>query len=113
MSYSMPDHAMRAPEVQEAYTFAIEHPEVLTYLPCSCGCVQMGHLSNWNCYVRSVSSAGAVEFEQHASGCQVCVDITLDAKRMWQRGSPLTQIRSFVDAHYPGSMTQTELPAGA
>jgi hypothetical protein len=113
MEYAMPGYAMQVPEVQEAYTFAVEHPEVLSYLPCSCGCEQMGHLSNWNCYVRGVSSAGAGEFEQHASGCQVCVDITLDAKAMWQRGSPLSEIRAYVDANYQGSMTQTELPPGS
>ncbi len=106
----LPDFAMQTPDLKTAYRFAVDHPEILSYLPCSCGCSVQGHLSNWNCYVKGVSDAGAVEFEQHASGCQVCVDITNDAMNLFARGSPLSEIRAYVDANYPGAMTETELP---
>src|SRR5690242_11592842 len=34
----------RAPDViNAAYMFAAEHPEVLTYVPCFCGCERSGH----------------------------------------------------------------------
>jgi hypothetical protein len=39
----------------------------------------------------------------------VCIDITLDAKSMWQRGSPLSEIREYIDQTYPATM-DTELP---
>ena len=40
--------------VREAYTFAVAHPEVLTQIPCYCGCGAIGHTSNYACYVSGV-----------------------------------------------------------
>jgi hypothetical protein len=108
----LPEYATAVPMVAEAYAFAVEHPEVVSYLPCACGCEAMGHNSNWNCYVQSVTSSGEVVFDTHAQGCNVCIDITLDGKRMWQRGSPLSEIRQYIDEHYDATM-QTELPPAA
>lgn len=43
------------PKILEAYQFAVEHPEVLDYIPCYCGCYEEdGHTSNTNCFVDSV-----------------------------------------------------------
>jgi hypothetical protein len=42
-------------KVLEAYQFAVEHPEVLNYMPCYCGCYEEdGHTSNTNCFVDHV-----------------------------------------------------------
>jgi len=98
------------PDLVRYYTFAYQHPEVLSYMPCSCGCATMGHASNWNCYVRSVDANGVVTFDQHATGCTICLDITSDVMRLYQRGSPLSQIRDFIDANYPDNQTPTDLP---
>lgn len=44
-----------SPEILEAYQFAVEHPEVLNYMPCYCGCYEeAGHTSNTNCFVESL-----------------------------------------------------------
>lgn len=44
-----------SPKVLEAYQFAVEHPEVLNYMPCYCGCHEEdGHTSNTNCFVDNV-----------------------------------------------------------
>lgn len=44
-----------SPEILEAYQFAVEHPEVLNYMPCYCGCFEEdGHTSNTNCFVDHV-----------------------------------------------------------
>lgn len=41
--------------VIEAYQFAVDHPEVLDYIPCYCGCYEVdGHISNTQCFVESV-----------------------------------------------------------
>lgn len=41
--------------VIEAYQFAVDHPEVLDYIPCYCGCYEAdGHISNTHCFVESV-----------------------------------------------------------
>lgn len=100
------------PKLARLYTFAMQHPEVLTYMPCTCGCGPMGHNSNWNCYVRSIDADGTVVFDEHAVGCPVCQDITEDVIRLWQRGSPLSEIRDYVDATYTGPQTPTDYPWG-
>ncbi len=99
-----------APELARLYTFAMRHPEVLTYIPCTCGCGGMGHESVWNCYVRRIEADGTVVFDEHAAGCRICQDIARDAIRLWQRGSPLPEIWQAIDAAYPGQQTPTDYP---
>jgi hypothetical protein len=108
----LPAYATGTPELARLYTFAMRHPEVLTYMPCTCGCGPMGHNSNWNCYIRTIEADGTVVFDEHAVNCQVCQDITSDVIRLWQRGSPLSEIRDTIDATYPGPQTPTDYPAG-
>ena len=50
------------PEVLEAYVFAAKHPEVLSYMPCYCGCEnpQFAHDSNYDCFVDAIDTTGAV-----------------------------------------------------
>jgi uncharacterized protein with PCYCGC motif len=52
--------------VRSAYTFAAEHPEVLSYVPCYCGCERAGHRGNEDCFVRRRDENGdVVEWEPH------------------------------------------------
>jgi hypothetical protein len=46
--------------VAAAYTFAAEHPEVLGYIPCYCGCERGGHRGNDDCFVASRAANGDV-----------------------------------------------------
>ncbi len=57
-----------APEVQEAYRFAVAHPDVLQFIPCYCGCVNQGHRSNRDCYVREVRADGSVVLDPMGFG---------------------------------------------
>jgi uncharacterized protein with PCYCGC motif len=53
-------------EVAEAYTFAAEHPEILGYLPCYCGCERQGHRGNDDCFVtRRAPNGDVLEWEPH------------------------------------------------
>lgn len=54
------------PVVQEAYRFAIANPAVLAKLPCYCGCGNMGHTSNLDCFVDEVAQDGSIVFGYHA-----------------------------------------------
>jgi hypothetical protein len=99
--------------VGDAYLYAAQNYNVLRYVPCTCGCVDMGHLDNFNCYVRNVDADGIVEWDQHAAGCQVCIDITRDVMDMRARGTPLSEIRGYIDANYTGPATDTILPPAA
>jgi len=57
----------RSPEVvRAAYRFAAEHPEVLSYVPCYCGCEHSGHRGNEDCFVTARDDKGDVtEWEPH------------------------------------------------
>ncbi len=51
----------RPPEVVRAvYKFAAEHPEVLGYTPCYCGCERSGHKGNDDCFVAARAPNGDV-----------------------------------------------------
>lgn len=56
------------PEVQEAYRYAVGHRDVLQYIPCFCGCVNVGHTSNFDCYVREVYPDGRVRLDTMSFG---------------------------------------------
>jgi len=49
-----------SPEAQEAYRFAVTHPEILQYFPCYCGCGEFGHRSVLDCSVREFRPDGSV-----------------------------------------------------
>jgi hypothetical protein len=97
----MPAEVASAPRVvRQAYAFAVAHPEVLTQLPCYCGCGAIGHTSNYACYVSGSHSDGAIAYDLHATGCSICVDITRDAMRLLDAGRSLPQIRAEIDRTY-------------
>lgn len=60
----------------------------------------MGHTSNYACYASGVASNGAIQYDTHALGCSICVDITQDAMRLLQQGKSVEQIRTYIDQTY-------------
>ncbi|MDT8304547.1 MAG: PCYCGC motif-containing (lipo)protein [Anaerolineae bacterium] len=99
--HEMPSDVQNAPRtVREAYQFAVANPGVLHALPCYCGCGAMGHVSNYSCYVAGSDSSGQLQYDNHALGCQICVDITQDAMRMLDDGRSVDEIVSYVDETY-------------
>lgn len=64
----LPDFVRQSPsEVQEAYRFAVERPDILSFLPCYCGCVYHGDNSNWNCFIDGVDAQGTILFDPHGT----------------------------------------------
>jgi Protein of unknown function with PCYCGC motif len=97
----MPPEIQEAPVVvQQAYRFAAANPQVLSQIPCYCGCGEMGHGSNYACYIAGADPEGGLRFDAHALGCSICVDITQDVMRMQSQGEDLDAIRAAVDATY-------------
>ena len=97
----MPEEVEAAPPVvREAYVFAAAHPEVLTQIPCYCGCGAIGHTSNYACYVSGVEADGAIAYDLHAVDCSICVDITRDTMRMLDQGLGVAHVRAQIDATY-------------
>jgi hypothetical protein len=78
------------PKTREAYQVALDIPEVLEQLPCFCGCMKsFGHKNNLFCFK-----------DQHGSGCEICQDIALDARKMHDQGLSIAQIQSNINAKY-------------
>jgi hypothetical protein len=51
------------------YDFAAQHPEVLKYVPCYCGCESSGHPHNESCFVRTRDARGNVTaWDTHGYG---------------------------------------------
>ena len=97
----MPAEVQSAPvTVQTAYQFAAANPDVMKNIPCYCGCGNIGHTSNYNCYVSNVDAKGNIRWDSHALGCSICVDITQDVMRMLKEGKSPQDARAYIDTTY-------------
>jgi len=97
----MPADIQAAPAaVQQAYQYAVANSEIMTHIPCYCGCGAMGHTSNYACYASGQASDGSVIFDTHALGCSICVDITLDTMRLVEEGQSVAEIKGYIDQTY-------------
>jgi hypothetical protein len=103
--------------VRAVYQFAAEHPEVLSYVPCFCGCERGGHRGNDDCFVKSRNTQGDVtEWEPHGLDCAVCIDVANEAMQMHRSGAGLTAIRAAIEkkwasptsGHTPTPMPHTD-----
>ena len=98
----------RSPEViTAAYKFAAEHPEVLTYVPCFCGCERSGHKGNEDCFVKARGANGdVVEWEPHGMECNVCLDVATQAMQMHASGASVRDIRAAVEKKWAAQSAQ-------
>lgn len=97
----MPAEVQSAPViVQQAYQFNVANPDVMKNIPCYCGCGNIGHTSNYDCYVSQVDDKGNITFDNHALGCSICVDITQDVMRLLKEGKSTQEARAYIDATY-------------
>jgi hypothetical protein len=97
----MPMEVQSAPvTVQTAYQFNAANPDIMQDIPCYCGCGNIGHTSNYDCYVSDVDANGSIAIDNHALGCSICVDITQDVMRMLRDGKSPQDARTYIDATY-------------
>lgn len=55
--------------VRAVFVFAAKHPEVLSHIPCFCGCQGMGHRNNDDCFVkRRDARERPIAWEPHGMG---------------------------------------------
>lgn len=97
----MPRNVQRsARKTHESYRFSVANPEIASAIPCYCGCASMGHTSSYDCYVAGVDEDGLVQFDDHATYCSICIDITQDTMRLLDEGKTTTEIFSQIEADY-------------
>jgi hypothetical protein len=104
--------ASASPRVRSAYDYATGHAAELAYIPCYCGCgTHSGHQSVRDCFISS-RAGSAIAYDDHGSGCDICVSIVLDVQAKLRDGQSLASVRSFIDGKYAkyGPGTDTPLP---
>jgi hypothetical protein len=109
----------RSPEViTAAYRFAADHPEILSYVPCFCGCERSGHGANHDCFVKQRAENGDVAaWDEHGVECAVCIDVANRSRQMFESGASVRDIRAAIDkefgANAPGAHMPTPKPPAA
>jgi len=110
---ALPSFITNSPtEVQEAYAFVAANPDDAQYIPCYCGCGEhSGHRWVRDCFVKEWTATG-IKYDDHGSGCDICVNIALELKNGLAKGQTLPAIRKTVDSKYSkfGGGTDTPLP---
>jgi hypothetical protein len=101
--------------VRATYDFAAQHPEVLRFVPCYCGCGTEGHSSNESCFIARRDAKGNVlEWDTHGFGCTICVDVAREAMQLYSSGADVQSIRAAIEKKWtpghPGTKTPTPFP---
>jgi len=78
-----------------AYRIAITIPDALKAVPCTCGCTVIGHTSSKDCFINDNGS-----YSPHASNCDICQDIAIDAFKLYKRGYSITKIQNILHKKY-------------
>lgn len=102
-------------DMQLVYSIAANANDILTYMPCYCGCGESaGHGSNLNCFVDEIREDGSVVWDDHGTRCLVCLEIAVKSVQLKQEGKSLKEIREFIDETYNegyAAPTDTPMPA--
>ena len=91
--------------VRATYDFAAQHPEILAYVPCYCGCGADGHKHNESCFVARRDQKGNVtEWDTHGFGCTICIDVAREAMQLYSSGADVVSIRAAIEKKWtPGN----------
>ncbi|MEY4636307.1 MAG: hypothetical protein RJA55_2105 [Acidobacteriota bacterium] len=91
--------------VRATYDFAAQHPEILAYVPCYCGCGADGHKHNESCFIARRDAKGNVlEWDTHGFGCTICIDVAKEAMQMYSSGADVVSIRAAIEKKWtPGN----------
>lgn len=65
---ALPSFARKTAKVTEAYRYAAANGDTLQYIPCFCGCKNIGHRHNADCYISERHPDGRITFNSHAVG---------------------------------------------
>jgi hypothetical protein len=97
-------------EVKLAYEFAARHPEIISYMPCFCGCERGGHTSNESCFI--AGRKNGIQWDTHGLGCEICLRVALETMQMNNAGASVADIRKFIESKYASSFPgHTPTPA--
>ncbi|MRX70893.1 hypothetical protein GJU40_01760 [Bacillus lacus] len=88
-------------EVKAVYAAAAQHEELLTHIPCYCGCGDsVGHKHSHHCFIKERKENGAVVWDDHGTKCKVCLDIAAASIIELKNGKTPLEIRKWIDENY-------------
>nr|WP_307439718.1 PCYCGC motif-containing (lipo)protein [Bacillus sp. V2I10] len=101
-------------EIKTLYTAAAKHEELLSYMPCYCGCGESaGHKDNGNCFIKERKENGGIVWDDHGTKCGVCLEIAAKAIIEHEKGMSMKNVRDLIDEQYKegyAEPTDTENP---
>ena len=101
-------------EIKTLYAAAAKHEELLSYMPCYCGCGESaGHLDNGNCFIKERKENGVIVWDDHGTKCGVCLEIAAKSIIEHEKGMSIKDVRDLIDEQYKegyAEPTDTEKP---
>jgi hypothetical protein len=102
----LPEYAYRSAQALRGYRIAVAEQELLSRLPCYCGCGEDPAYRNLrDCFIFEDGV-----FNPHGANCLVCLEQAEDAMKWKGQGLSTREIRERTDAEYRGRGTPTETP---
>ncbi|MFB5663194.1 PCYCGC motif-containing (lipo)protein [Alteribacillus sp. HJP-4] len=87
--------------IPETYADAVNNKELLTSIPCYCGCGESaGHESAFDCFIDQMDDGAEVVWSDHGMKCGVCLEIVDASVKMKEDGASDKEIRTAVDDYY-------------
>jgi hypothetical protein len=84
------------PDVAALYRYVEANQPIAKRIPCYCGCGQhSGHKSVRDCFIN-----GKGQYDDHASGCDICLDIAQQTQQLSRQGLDVTAIRARIDQQF-------------
>lgn len=96
-----PDFVYQSARVERGYRLAVDNQQLFTRLRCYCGCGLLpndAHRHLLDCFI-----GGDGDFDAHASGCGICIDIAEDGVAWQAEGKSTDEVRRLVDEKYESS----------
>ncbi len=103
----LPDYAYRSAQALKGYQTAAKEGELLSRLPCYCGCGQdpEQYRNLRDCFMDEQG-----EFRSHGANCQVCLEEAEDAAQWKAQGLATKEIRDRIDGKYGERGKPTDTP---
>ncbi|MGB8955319.1 MAG: PCYCGC motif-containing (lipo)protein [Tumebacillaceae bacterium] len=85
------------PKIVQAYQMVAAHTDMLSYIPCYCGCESIGHTSSQSCFIKEIKQDGSIVWDDHGTRCTTCMNIAVIASKMQDAGKSPHEIRQYID----------------
>jgi hypothetical protein len=101
--------------IKDTYLSAAKHPELLSYMPCYCGCsISAGHQDSSSCFFAEIREDGTIVWDNHGAKCMTCLEIARTSVAMFEDGKSMYEIRETIDNYYTAkgytNPTPTKMP---